>query len=88
MATLNLNIHKVVCVDEIGGEWEEKFGNDEIYLGGVTISSSNIGKVDPFEIYADFDDGEVQEYNPPRVFTHLIYQTMQRGQSMLALYLY
>lgn len=68
MATLNLNIHKVVCVDEIGGEWEEKFGNDEIYLGGVTINGSNIGKVDPFEVYADFDDGDVKDYAPPRVF--------------------
>lgn len=31
---LNLRIHQVKCVDETGGRWAEKFGNDEIYLGG------------------------------------------------------
>lgn len=68
MATLTLNIHKVVCNDEIGGKWAEKFGNDEIYLGGVVLDNPNIHKVSSFEVYAHFDDGEVKDYNPPKVF--------------------
>lgn len=67
MATLNLNIHKVVCNDEIGGKWTEIFGNDEIYLGGVAIDDPNIHRISSSEIYAHFDDGEVEAFDPPRV---------------------
>jgi hypothetical protein len=68
MATLNLNIHKVVCVDEIGNWLMEKAGNDEIYLGGVILDNPNVHKISSFEIYAHFDDGDVKDYDPPRVF--------------------
>ncbi|WP_157205912.1 hypothetical protein [Calidithermus timidus] len=35
MARIALSIPRVRCVDETGGSWAEKFGNDEIYLGAV-----------------------------------------------------
>ena len=34
---LKLRIHSVKCVDETGGKYFEKLGNDEIYLSGFTI---------------------------------------------------
>ena len=40
MTNIALHIPRVRCVDETGGKWAEKFGNDEIYLGAVFISIS------------------------------------------------
>lgn len=66
---LNLRIHSVKCVDETGGYWAEKFGDDEIYLGGFTVNTSNqTTKLNPVSIYGGFDDNEIQKYNPPKVF--------------------
>ena len=66
---LNLRIHSVKCVDETGGWIAEKFGDDEIYLGGFSIDANAAAKkIDPFSVNSGFDDGEVQKYNPPRVF--------------------
>ena len=66
---LSLRIHRVKCVDETGGTWAEKFGNDEIYLGGfATDDVANTVQIAPVSIYADFDDGDVKTFNPPKVF--------------------
>lgn len=65
---LNLRIHRVVCVDETGGKWAEKFGNDEIYLGGFTLDANhNTMGYGPRSVYAHFDDGDVKTFSPPRV---------------------
>lgn len=70
MATrLNLRIHSVKCVDETGGYWAEKVGNDEIDLGGFTVDSNNITtKIRSTSVGYNFDDGEINRFNPPRVF--------------------
>ncbi len=66
---LNLRIHFVKCVDETGGGFVERFGNDEIYLGGFSIDAkARTAKINPFSVNASFDDGDIQRYNPPRVF--------------------
>ncbi len=71
MATkLSLRVHKVKCVDETGGWFAEKIGNDEIYLGGFAVinQKGDTVKINPVSIYADFDDGDVKVFNPPKVF--------------------
>ena len=66
---LNLRIHSVKCVDETGGSFAERFGNDEISLGGFTVDPGGITtKISPFTVNNNFDDGEIQRYSPPRVF--------------------
>lgn len=71
MATnLNLRLHSVKCVDETGGSWAERVGNDEIYLGGfIIIPGGETKKVSPLSIYPHFDDGDIKRFDPPRVFT-------------------
>lgn len=69
---ISLRIHSVKCVDETGGKTAEKFGNDEIMLSGFGIDAgANTVKVDPFEIYPHFDDGETKRFSPPRKFVTL-----------------
>ncbi|MFZ1852375.1 MAG: hypothetical protein WAU15_09195 [Nitrosomonas sp.] len=66
---LVLLIHQVKCVDEMGGAWREKFGNDEIYLGGLlTETGKEVVKKNFFSVYPHFDDGDVKVYNPPLIF--------------------
>lgn len=66
---LKLRIHSVKCVDETGGKYVEKFGNDEIYLGGFSLDAEgNPVKIPNFSVYPDFDDGDIKNFNPPRVF--------------------
>ncbi len=65
-------IHSVKCVDETGGSFAEKFGNDEISLGGFGIDANGqVTKVGEFEVYADFDDNDVKNFAPPRRFVTL-----------------
>ena len=68
---VSVQLVRVKCLDETGGSTAELVGNDEIYLSGVAYDAAGAThKVDPFEIYAHFDDGEVKEYSPPRtIFT-------------------
>jgi hypothetical protein len=70
MATrLSLRVHRVKCQDETGGKWVEKFGNDEIYLGGFAVQpNGDTTPISPSAIYPHFDDGDVKVFNPPRVF--------------------
>ncbi|WP_236979251.1 hypothetical protein [Membranihabitans maritimus] len=60
-------IRRVKCIDEMGGKWREKFGNDEIkaaiFSADLRGSTVNSGRVD---IYPDFDDGDVKTFNPPK----------------------
>lgn len=66
---LNLRIHSVKCVDETGGSFAERFGNDEIALGGFSVDPNGTSvKLSPFTVNNNFDDGEIQRYSPPRVF--------------------
>jgi hypothetical protein len=56
-------------VDETGGSFAERCGNDEISLGGVTVDPNGLtAKISPFTVNSNFDDGEIQRYSPPRVF--------------------
>lgn len=60
-------LQRVTCRDETGGVIAEKVGNDEIWLSGVAFDAAGaIQKVDPFEIYSNFDDGETKTFSPPR----------------------
>jgi hypothetical protein len=66
---ISLRVHSVKCIDETNGAWAERFGNDEIWLGGYTISANGDTQViAPWEVYAHFDDGDVKVFEPPRVF--------------------
>ncbi|MBC7774276.1 MAG: hypothetical protein H7246_02470 [Phycisphaerae bacterium] len=66
---LQLRIHRVKCVDETNGQWVEKFGNDEIFLGGFAVDEkAQTTEIKPFSVYPHFDDGDVKNYSPPRVF--------------------
>ncbi len=68
MATnLRLRIRSVKCVDETGNWAAEKFGNDEIHLGGFLIDDMGKPyKLSPLSIYPHFDDGEEKKFQPPR----------------------
>lgn len=64
---ISLRIHNIKCVDETGGKWDEKFGNDEIFLAGYGVEPDLDAKfIRPFEVYAHFDDGDIKRFAPPR----------------------
>ncbi|MDT7838267.1 hypothetical protein [Aquabacterium sp. OR-4] len=68
-SALQLRIHSVRCVDETGGRFAERFGNDEIYMGGhAMLGDGSTSVVPAFSVYPHFDDGDIKVYNPPRVF--------------------
>lgn len=68
---LTLKLVRVKCVDETGGRIAEHIGNDEIWLTGFAADAAGTTqKLAPFEVYADFDDGDIKEFRPPRtIFT-------------------
>lgn len=62
-----LQLDRVKCLDETGGKWVERFGNDEIWLSGVAVDATGAPfELAPFEVYKHFDDGEVKKYQPPK----------------------
>lgn len=68
MTTIALHIPRVRCVDETGGRWAEKIGNDEIYLGAVFISISanksfTVTTTGAKLVNNDFDDKETVNWN-------------------------
>ena len=70
MQQLAFNLQRVICSDETGGSFVEKVGNDEIWLSGFGIDATGATvKLDPFEIFANFDDGEVKEFPSTTLFT-------------------
>lgn len=69
---ISLRIHSVKCVDETGGKWAEKVGNDEIAMAGFGIDAdSNTLPIERFGVYAHFDDGDIKTYSPPRTLITL-----------------
>jgi hypothetical protein len=63
MTMIALHIPSVRCVDETGGKWAEKFGNDEIYIGAVYVlinanKSFIVGTTGAKLVGNNFDDGE------------------------------
>jgi hypothetical protein len=69
---ISLRIHSVKCIDETGGKWAEKVGNDEIAMAGFGIdANSDTFPVSRFSVYSNFDDGDVKNYAPPRNFITL-----------------
>jgi len=69
LTKLEFRIHKVKCLDETGG-WAERFGNDEIDLGGTTVDETgDTHTITKFRVGSNFDDGEQVAFSPPRSFT-------------------
>lgn len=70
MTKLEFRLHKVKCLDETGGFFAEKIGNDEIDLGGNSVDETGDTKNIPhFRVGSNFDDGEQVVFSPPRQFT-------------------
>lgn len=66
---LSLRIHSVKCIDETGGWLAERVGNDEIWLCGYALDSSNsVNTIFPMSVYNNFDDGDVKRYDPPHIY--------------------
>jgi hypothetical protein len=68
MANMALHVASVRCVDETGGSWAERFGNDEIYIGAVYVlinanKSFTVGTNGAKLVYNDFDDNETVRWN-------------------------
>lgn len=66
-----VQLTRVKCVDETGGRWVERIGNDEIYLAGFAVDAAGTTvKLAPFCVYPHFDDGDVKVFSPPKtIFT-------------------
>lgn len=66
-SSATFRIRSVKCRDEMGGYYREKFGNDEIkgavFSADLRGSTRNSGR---FDIYPDFDDGDVKTFDPPK----------------------
>jgi hypothetical protein len=70
LTKLEFRLHKVRCVDETGGFFGEKAGDDEIDLGGTAVDETGDTHVIPkFRVGSSFDDGEQVVFSPPRSFT-------------------
>lgn len=70
LTKLEFRLHKVRCLDETGGFFGEKAGNDEIDLGGAAVDETGDTHVIPkFRVGSNFDDGEQVVFSPPRSFT-------------------
>ena len=69
LTKLEMRIHRVKCVDETGGFFE-RFGNDEIDLGGIGVDETgDTHAIAKFRAGSNFDDGEQVNFSPPRSFT-------------------
>jgi hypothetical protein len=68
---VSLKLVRVKCVDETGGSFVERFGNDEIWLAGNAVDATpTTHNLPPFEVYPHFDDGDIKEFRPPKpIFT-------------------
>ncbi len=70
MSNLEFRLHKVKCLDETGGFIAEKFGNDEIDLGGNAVDETgDTHNIPHFRVGSNFDDGEQVVFSPPKRFT-------------------
>ena len=69
---LLLQLVRVKCGDETGGQYIEKLGKDEFYLSAVSVDAANgVQRMDPIEIDSNFADGKVKEFSPPRTLLTL-----------------
>lgn len=72
---VKLNLHSVKCIDETGSSFQEKFGDDEIAVGGITIDDkAKEDIIREFKIDKKFSDGVERRYSPPqnlKTFTRL-----------------
>jgi hypothetical protein len=69
LTKLELRIHRVKCVDETGGALE-RFGDDEIDLGGSGVDETgDVHSIAKFRVGSSFDDNEAVDFTPPRSFT-------------------
>ncbi|MER8688002.1 hypothetical protein [Mesorhizobium sp. M1136] len=74
LRSLDLEIIRVVCIDETNGPFGTERGQDEIYIGGVALNSEvEVGKVGPTKM-GDFDDigsRRQKDFNPDlRLYSH------------------
>ena len=70
LTRLELRLHKVRCVDETGGWFGERSGNDEIDLGGTAVDETgDTHVITKFRVGSDFNDGKEVVYSPPQQFT-------------------
>lgn len=77
-----LVIEQVHCIDETGGNWFAERGEDDIYLGGVSLSLKGVEKIPYFKV-GGFDDGDKRTYKPAREFASF----NQGGRSAVTLVL-
>ena len=69
---LMMQLQRVKCVDETGGSFAERVGNDEMAMAAVGVDAlGRTALVAPFSVYAHFDDGEVKTYAPPKTLLML-----------------
>ena len=62
-------MHQLYAADETGGWLAEKFGADEMYLGGSAIDATGVNtEITKFKV-ANFDDGDVYIWQTPKVLT-------------------
>lgn len=76
---LQLQLQRVVCIDETNGLFGSERGNDEIELGGVALDgTTNIGKVGPFGL-GDFNDGTRRDFPRKPMFDFQVGGTFPRA---------
>jgi hypothetical protein len=69
---LLLQLVRVKCGDETGGQYIEQFGKDEFYLSAVGVDAAyGVQRMDPIEIDSNFADGKIKEFSPPRTLLAL-----------------
>jgi hypothetical protein len=69
---LSLQLVRVKCVDETGGRYMERLGNDEIWLAGFAVDATGTThKLTPLSVYPHFDDGDIKEFRPPKTIFSL-----------------
>lgn len=65
-----LDIIRLVCIDETGGDWGGEWGEDEMRFGAVITENDKSTTLVADQKIGDFDDGDVVEYpNPNTIFT-------------------
>lgn len=70
LPNLEFRLHKVRCLDETGGFFGERAGNDEMDLGGNAVDETgDTHIINKFRVGSNFDDGEQVVFSPPRQFT-------------------
>lgn len=86
---MHLQLVRVRCADETGGSFVEKVGNDEIALSAIGIDATGaVFKLDPFSVGANFDDGEIVHFDPPKtLFTLAVPDTGVYPRTCLVTYI-